>query len=428
MNAPLINAVLCNDVAAVRAMLESGDVNPCACNSLALQCAAAEGLLDIVELLVTDGRVDVHAFCDFSLRWAALGGHVDVLFMLCRANMWLPAVIQGVLVGGPTAIERLLVSQLPVPIYIINRMLYAAAEHGHVALVERVLRRDARAHCQFALAGFACGGFVDAIDRILQDARVDPSANDNCAVALAASKGHHAVVARLLRDERVDANAALVGFARGGYIGAVNRLLADARIDPATDNDEAVRAAASNGHHAVVERLLRDERVAHNAALAGFASGGHVDAVDCLLRDVVRVDPAANDNDVIRLAAGHGHLAVVECCVSRQKVDAALLARIVAGAPDSSADETRWLRLRTAMDSETSSSLFGIARLAPQATSTSTTSAVALHSGVARRLAVKAAANVNKCAAIEEHRHKRRVAAECSEPQWREGVGVRREL
>lgn len=61
---------------------------------------------------------------------------------------------------------------------------------------------------------------------------VDPSANNNAAIVLAAGSGRAAIVEVLLRDERVDPNA---------------------------QNCATIRLAASNGHADVVRLLLRGD-------------------------------------------------------------------------------------------------------------------------------------------------------------------------
>jgi hypothetical protein len=52
-------------------------------------------------------------------------------------------------------------------------------------------------------------GHLAVVERLLQDERVDPSADDNYAVRWAAQNGHLAVVDRLLEDDRVDAAVAI---------------------------------------------------------------------------------------------------------------------------------------------------------------------------------------------------------------------------
>jgi hypothetical protein len=113
-------------------------------------------------------------------------------------------------------------------------------------------------------------GHNAVVERLLQDKRVDPSANNNNAVRLAACFGHLAVVERLLQDKRVDpsanANCAVLHAAYFGHLAVVERLLQDERVDPSARDNCAVRWAAQNGHFAVVDRLLEDDRV--DAAVA----------------------------------------------------------------------------------------------------------------------------------------------------------------
>jgi hypothetical protein len=76
-------------------------------------------------------------------------------------------------------------------------------------------------------------GYLDVVERLLQDSRVDPSANDNLAVQWASHAGHLPVVERLLRDPRVDPSAcdnwAIRWASKNGYLDVVERLLQDSR-------------------------------------------------------------------------------------------------------------------------------------------------------------------------------------------------------
>jgi hypothetical protein len=127
--------------------------------------------------------------------------------------------------------------------------------------------------------------------------RVDPSANDNYAVRLAAKNDQLAVVERLLQDKRVDPSArnndAVRQAARNGHLAVVERMLQDPCVDPSADDNDAVRWAAGRSHLAVVDRLLRDERV----------------------------DPSADNNCAVRWAALRGHLAVVDRLLEDDRVD-----------------------------------------------------------------------------------------------------------
>jgi hypothetical protein len=60
---------------------------------------------------------------------------------------------------------------------------------------------------------------------------------------------------------------ALPWAAQNGHVAVVERLLQDTRVDPSADDNYAVREAAANGHLAVVDRLLEDYRVDIAAAI-----------------------------------------------------------------------------------------------------------------------------------------------------------------
>ena len=78
-------------------------------------------------------------------------------------------------------------------------------------------------------------------------------------------KGNLAAVNRLLADPRVDPsardNTAIIEVCARGHLEVVERLLADPRVNPSDVNNYALKSACANGHLAVVKRLLEDPRV-----------------------------------------------------------------------------------------------------------------------------------------------------------------------
>jgi hypothetical protein len=72
-------------------------------------------------------------------------------------------------------------------------------------------------------------------------------------------------VNRLLEDERVNPaaqdNQAILNTSFHGHLAVVNRLLEDERVDPAAGDNSAIKAASNMGRLAVVDRLLQDGRV-----------------------------------------------------------------------------------------------------------------------------------------------------------------------
>ena len=89
-------------------------------------------------------------------------------------------------------------------------------------------------------------GYLQNVQKLLRDNRVNPSANDNNAIRWA-SKGHSGVVKELLKES----------------------------VDPSANHDYAIRYASNYRHLKVVEELLKDNRV----------------------------DPSANDNYAIQWAS-----------------------------------------------------------------------------------------------------------------------------
>ena len=91
----------------------------------------------------------------------------------------------------------------------------------------------------------------------------------------ASLNGHLAVVERLLEDSRVDPSAdrnrAIRMASQNGHLPVVERLLEDSRVDPSAQDNWAIKLASQNGHSAVVERLklwYRDQQIGQLTNLA----------------------------------------------------------------------------------------------------------------------------------------------------------------
>lgn len=111
------------------------------------------------------------------------------------------------LFGIIEVLEQLLQDKRVDPAAENNYAIRVAAREGHLAVVEWLLqdeRVDPTADDNFAVRSAAEWGYLDVVDRLLRDKRVDPAAYNNDAVRWAARRGHFAVVDRLLEDSRVD--------------------------------------------------------------------------------------------------------------------------------------------------------------------------------------------------------------------------------
>ena len=139
------------------------------------------------------------------------------------------------------------------------------------------------------------------MNRLLQDKRVDPSAQDNYAISRSARFGHLNIVNRLLQDEKVDPSAqdnyAIRYGARNGHVDVVYRLLQDERVDPSAQNNYAIFWSAEKGHSDVVKLLLQDNKIELLEYVDKICKGEYIDciikrAVDEILMHAKSVDLA----------------------------------------------------------------------------------------------------------------------------------------
>ena len=172
------------------------------------------------------------------------------------------------------------------------------------------------------------------VKRLLAHKGVNPAANDNAAVILAATYGHAEILALLLRDQRVDPAArdfeALWVAISCGNSEIVKLLFTDGKIDPAIYDNEPLKSAALglttiNSHYDIVVALLQDDRAnpsaEFNAPIRYAAEHGNIRITKLLLRDR-RVDPTARCNYALQAAVYNGHLDVVRLLLSDPRVDA----------------------------------------------------------------------------------------------------------
>lgn len=112
----------------------------------------------------------------------------------------------------------------------------------------------------------------ELIEILLQDPRIDPSADNNIAIRIASASG---------------------------YSKLVKLLLADGRIDPSANESEAFRNAVLHGHTEVVKLLLADRQ-------------------DDPCR---RVDPSARNNDALHTALRYQDLEILKILLDHSLLD-----------------------------------------------------------------------------------------------------------
>ncbi len=172
-------------------------------------------------------------------------------------------------------------------------------------------------------------GHKDIVELLLKDSRVDPRTNDNKALKIAVRYDNASVVNLLLKDHRVNpitVNPIAIASANGST-NVIKILLADTRLDPSDDDNEAIELASQYGHTEVMELLLNDNRVDpsanHNFAIQIASRYGYVDIVKVLLNDM-RVDPSDDDNKAFLNAHEIGHEDIMDLLAKDPRVNQTL--------------------------------------------------------------------------------------------------------
>lgn len=126
---------------------------------------------------------------------------------------------------------------------------------------------------------------------------------------------------RGIDDLDVCGNQVLLAAVEQGHFNAVQTLLDDPRIDPAFDDNAVIKRAAAYRK----PTMMRQKVNFFNARIIyGFSQEvvdqGHIDVMNLLLRDS-RIDPSANNNEAFLDAVTFGHVAMVELLLKDPRVD-----------------------------------------------------------------------------------------------------------
>jgi hypothetical protein len=325
--------------AIVQLLLTDSRVDPSVDENNAIRLASARGHDNVVKLLLADPRADPAADSNYAIRYASSNGHAGVVKLLLADPRVDPAAYDNHAIrfasdNGHTSVVKLLLADTRVdPTAENNAAIRYASLNGHASVVKLLLahpRVDPAAENNAAIQCASYYGRASVVTLLLADPRVDPAAENNNAIRDASSEGHASVVKLLLADPRVDPaannNDAIRDASSNGHASVVELLLADPRVDPSAGSNYAIRNASSRGHASVVELLLVDLRVdpaaENNAAIQCASFNGRASVVELLLADP-RVDPAADDNYAIRDASDNGHASVVELLLADPRVDPA---------------------------------------------------------------------------------------------------------
>lgn len=234
-----------------------------------LYSAAKKGCAAIVELILTDGRVDPSSFASEIFRNLSRGS-----IKTFRSNA---AVIDLLLVDGRAD-----------PTVSSSALLYDAVQRNALGVVKALLK-DGRADPTVCLSkcDTSTKESTEILKEILKDSRVNPSVLLQQFCQCKDAKSLHLV----LEDERVVvvSNELLYFAISQRSIDIVQLLLKDGRIDPARDNSRCLLQAFQKYSHAIVGMLLADGRADplqyDGIIMSTLRAGRSTDMVRTLLAD-----------------------------------------------------------------------------------------------------------------------------------------------
>lgn len=271
-------------------------------------CAANKGYADIVSLLLSHPCAPLEVY-GHALRYAVEKKHLNVVqVILADKRINIASQVKSMLFGACQEnseeiillfLEDLRVSHTDLPSWAFWRF----TEDTFVKIVGIVLADeslDIADKLQGLLEDAIRKNYRNAVQILLADARVNPTINDNNAIKTAAQKGHTQIVQDLLAWQQ-------------------NGL----SVDPSADYDHAIKVASRNGHTVIVRILLADPRVDpgayYDCAFVRAVEKGHMEVVHLLLADP-RVDPATRRCRAVVLAAKKGHQEIFDLLLSDPRI------------------------------------------------------------------------------------------------------------
>ena len=308
--------------------------------SYALAQAADLGHLEVVQMLLADGRAAPtyeHSCC---LMSACTQLHIPVfhipvikaLILDGRANpalknfdVWRRMIVRG----HSDLVGLLLLDCTRTPARTPTQEVFEEFIHlavgYHQTAVLQIFLADARIPVAASSALFSASshGFADVVSVLLTDGRMNPRwqvMGNYSPLSIASDYGHLEVVNLLLRDGRADVANALWRAVHRKHVDVAEALLADRRVDPAENKNNAL-------YFALMVASFESRSSASTSASRPWNA-----LVDMLIKDV-RVNPAAISRDILCQAAVKGEVALdrllrqqgicswasLFCCVARRR-------------------------------------------------------------------------------------------------------------
>lgn len=300
-------------------LLETPGVDPSVNGSVALAKACKYGHIDVVQLLLADGRADP-AGVACPLSYACYSGHIDVVKAMLADPRTNPSEddncpLRWAGMSNHTNVVEALLADPRVNVIDVwdNGALLAACMHDAMDAFQMLLA-DPRINPNCAIPYASVFGKDDYMVLLLADARVKPIAAVNYAMCQASRNRDLETVRQLLHvfDPDVDDNAALRWAVDLGHVDVVRVLLESPRAD--------VRHVLWQGRRnaEVLRALLQHptvNSVSCNGALVQACSDGEVETA----RLVLAHPCAGHVNDALEYAIDNEHGALIRLLLTHQR-------------------------------------------------------------------------------------------------------------
>ncbi len=108
---------------------------------------------------------------------------------------------------------------------------------------------------------------ICVVELLLNDKRIEPVVWNFDLMHIVCVEGYVDIFKLLLSNNKIEPGHCIRYAAYGGFLEIVNCLLQDPRVDPSADNNIAIRYATERNHIEIVKLLLEDSRVGVEEAL-----------------------------------------------------------------------------------------------------------------------------------------------------------------
>ena len=222
----------------VKLLLNNLLVNPSARDQYTIRWASRNGYIKIVKLLLNDQRVDPSVRDQYAIRWASYNNYIGTVKLLLKDNR----------VNGCCA-------------------LYCASSAGNHQIVKYILNNvyTRLTELENALTIASKNNYPEVVKLLLNDPRIDPSADNQCAVKQASNGEYIEVLKLLLKDHRVDPhiykNAVIHAVIRSNDLKAIKILLNNNQINVSQEGQYLFDLSLQYNNVEAIKLLLYDYHI-----------------------------------------------------------------------------------------------------------------------------------------------------------------------